>query len=82
MNRIKLGRLLRQTIRESDMARQDKFQIRMGLVIPGMRDAILDHVEDELGDATTQADGEIIKILLEYLPQILKFIESLVKLFG
>ena len=82
MNRRKLVGLLRKSIRESELERREKLQLHIGLCFPGMRDAVLDHVEDELGSASTQADGEIIKIIIEHLPQILQFIQALMKLFS
>lgn len=77
-------RLFIDAVRSSDLRAGEKLRLRLAYSIPSAREAINDFVVEKLmekGDPATMADGTIIAIIIEYLPEILALIQIIIGLF-
>lgn len=79
VQKLRPSRLFLQAIRESDLSLFQKLRVRSLYLVPGIRANIDEYIDDVVGDSTL-ADGAIIKIILEHLPEIMALIELIIKL--
>lgn len=83
MFRNRLNRLLVKAVRESNLSLREKLAVRLALALPGLRNAVLDHLEEVVGpEAQAIGDGELIKIIIDNLDVILEFILALIGALG
>lgn len=79
-----------EAVRQSDLPIRQKFALRVLYLSPKVRSSVDDYVDALVAEEAqasgqsvdTLADGTIIRIIIENLPQIIEFIELLIKLFG
>ena len=84
-DRLRNNQLFVEAVRASDLSLKQKFQLRILYLIPDVRSNVDAHIEQlvaERGDVNAMANGDIIKIIIDKLPEIIAFIELLLKLFG
>ena len=83
--RLDHGDMFLQAVSQSDARPWDKFMMRMAYRIPGVRrdvnEFIASKAESE-GLPSTMANGDLLKYIIEHLPEIAAFIATLFKLFG
>jgi hypothetical protein len=82
IQKLRPSRLFLDAIRQSDLSLFQKLQVRLAYRVPKIREDIDEYIDAVVGDSSTQADGTIIKIILEHLPEIMALIELLLKLIG
>ena len=84
---MKMRRLIVEAIKKSDLSPMEKLRARMLLaVVPGASDAIADFIagkaETTTEEVTEMADGRIIELILQYLPEIMELIQLLFGMFS
>lgn len=78
----KIVKCTRQAIRESvDLSFGQKLFYLTALAFPGVQQAIVESVESEPGTKEL-GDGELLKYIIDKLPEILAAIEFIFKLLG
>lgn len=72
-------------VKESNLPIRDKFLLRGMYMVPGIRSSVDDYIASKASaagkDVTTMADGELIKFIIEHLPEIAEFIKLIISLF-
>lgn len=84
-DRLRGNNLFVEAVRQSDLLPRQKFWLAMLYRNPGVRADVDEYIEQLFagqGDVNAMANGDIIKIILDRLPEIIAFIELLLKLFG
>lgn len=74
-----------EAVKQSDLRPRERLQLRLAYMLPGVRSSVDDFIEaklSEAGDVNTMANGDIIRLIIEHLPEIAEFIAMLFKLFG
>jgi hypothetical protein len=84
-DRLRGNNLFVEALKQADLRPLQRLQLRGAYMLPNMRDSIDDFIEAKLaenGDVNAMANGDIIKHIIEHLPEIAAFIATLFKLFG
>lgn len=73
-------------VKQSDLRPLQKLNLRGLYLVPRLRSAIDDYITELASaaghDVSTMANGDLIKFIIEHLPEIIAFIELLIGLFG
>ena len=83
--RLDHGDIFLQAVSASNERPWDKFMMRMAYRIPGVRSDVNEFIAakvDADGLPSTMANGDLLKYIIEHLPEIAAFIATLFKLFG
>lgn len=75
-----------EALQQSDLRFVQRVKVRtVYMMFPKIRDRVDDYIEalckDQGHDVATMANGDLIKIIIDNLPEIIAFIELLMKLF-
>ena len=85
-DRIAKHDLFLEAVAQSNLPFRQKLLARLAYRAPAVRADINEYVEDllvaQVGEVTTKANGDLIKIIIENLPQIIEMLLTLFKLFG
>lgn len=71
---------LNAAIGMAEMDGGQRFRLRLALIRPDVRDAVEEYI-DSLADTQAIGDGELIKLILDHLPEIIELIKLIVGLF-
>lgn len=85
VDRLESNGLFLEAVAQSSVPFRQKLMLRLAYRVPSIRadiDAYVQAAVDESGDPGVLANGDIIRIIIEHLPEIIAFIEMLLKLFG
>lgn len=84
-DRMRSGDLFREAVAQSSIPFRQKLMLRMAYRLPSVRDDIDAYIQsavEESAEPGALANGDIIKIIIDNLPQIIALIEMLMKLFA
>lgn len=71
---------LSQAIAKSDLTAVQRLRLRLALVRPDVREAV-DSYLDEIVTTDAIGDGDLLKLILEHLPEIIEAIKLIISLF-
>lgn len=81
---IRTKRLFVEALKQSDLSILQRLKLRLVYNLPAVSSAVNEFIVETAtaeGDMSTMADGRIIEIILDKLPEIIKLIELLISLF-
>ena len=84
-DRLRGNNLFVEALQQSNLRPMQRLQMRGAYLLPNVREMVDDFIEaklSEVGDVNTMSNGDIIKYIIEHLPEIAAFIATLFKLFG
>jgi len=87
---VRPSRLFVQAVQESNLGFFQKFKLRSLYLVPNVRESVNEYVDNVVTeqaltagqDVSTMANGDIIKIILDRLPEIMALIELIIRLLG
>jgi hypothetical protein len=87
----RVNTLLMQAVRESDLPFRKKFLVRMALLSPKVQEYVYEYLVGSLiegarissePELAAIGDGELLRLIIENLPEIIAAIIKLIGLFG
>jgi len=83
-DRLRGSNLFVEAVRQSDLGPWQRLELRGAYFIPRVRDMVDDYIESKLaerGDVNAMSNGDIIKYIIEHLPEIAAFIAAMFDMF-
>ena len=81
MDALRFRRSFARAIRQSGLPPRQRLAARLALTVPAVEGAVMEHIEDVSGSLEL-GDGELLKLIIENLPEILELIMTLITMFG
>ena len=78
--RVKIQRTLPVAVAQAQLPAMKRLRLRVALTRPDVREAVEDYLE-EVVSVEAIGDGDLLKLILDHLPEIIKLIELIVGLF-